>query len=37
VLLSGNAFLPQAMGRKPDIDHRLWNGPLEIHLLRYRL
>ena len=24
-------------GARPEIDHRLWNGPLEIHLLRYRL
>ena len=37
VLLSGNPLLQKAMDRKPDIDHRLWNGPLEIHLLRYRL
>ena len=37
VLLSGHPLLQQAMGKKPEIDHRLWNGPLEIHLLRYRL
>jgi putative N6-adenine-specific DNA methylase len=37
VLLSGNALLPKAMGRKAEIDHRLWNGPIEVHLLRYRL
>jgi len=37
VLLSGNPLLPQTLGRKAEIDHRLWNGPLEIHLLRYRL
>jgi 23S rRNA G2445 N2-methylase RlmL len=37
VLLSGNPLLQQAIDRKAEIDHRLWNGPLEIHLLRYRL
>jgi putative N6-adenine-specific DNA methylase len=37
VVLAGNPLLQKAMGRKPEIDHRLWNGPLEIHLLRYRL
>ena len=37
VLLSGHPLLQQAIGKKPQIDHRLWNGPLEIHLLRYRL
>jgi putative N6-adenine-specific DNA methylase len=37
VLLSGNPLLQQAIARKAEIDHRLWNGPLEIHLLRYRL
>ena len=37
VLLSGNPLLQKVMDRKPEIDHRLWNGPLEIHLLRYRL
>jgi putative N6-adenine-specific DNA methylase len=36
VLLSGNPLLQQAISRKAEIDHRLWNGPLEIHLLRYR-
>ena len=37
VLLSGNPLLQKVMGKRPEIDHRLWNGPLEIHLLRYRL
>ncbi len=37
VLLSGHPLLQKAMDRKPQIDHRLWNGPLEIHLLRYEL
>jgi putative N6-adenine-specific DNA methylase len=37
VLLAGNPLLAKAIGQRPEIDHRLWNGPLEIHLLRYRL
>ncbi len=37
VLLSGNPALQRAIGRRAEIDHRLWNGPLEAHLLRYRL
>jgi len=37
VILSGNPLLQKAVARKAEIDHRLWNGPLEIHLLRYRL
>jgi 23S rRNA G2445 N2-methylase RlmL len=37
VLLSGNPLLQRAIPVKPEVDHRLWNGPLEVHLLRYRL
>jgi putative N6-adenine-specific DNA methylase len=37
VILSGNPLLQKAIGKKAEIDHRLFNGPLEIHLLRYRL
>jgi putative N6-adenine-specific DNA methylase len=37
VVLAGGPELPKAMAQKTDIDHRLWNGPLEIHLLRYKL
>jgi 23S rRNA G2445 N2-methylase RlmL len=37
VILSGNPLLQKTLARKAEIDHRLWNGPLEIHLLRYRL
>jgi putative N6-adenine-specific DNA methylase len=37
VLLSGNALLQRAIPLRPEVDHRLWNGPLEVHLLRYRL
>jgi putative N6-adenine-specific DNA methylase len=37
VLLSGNPLLQRAIPLRPEVDHRLWNGPLEIHLLKYRL
>jgi 23S rRNA G2445 N2-methylase RlmL len=37
LLLSGNPLLARAIPVRPEIDHRLWNGPLEAHLLRYRL
>jgi 23S rRNA G2445 N2-methylase RlmL len=37
LLLSGNPLLARAIPFRPEIDHRLWNGPLEAHLLRYRL
>ncbi len=37
VLLSGNPLLEQAMHVKPAVTHRLWNGPLEVKLLRYRI
>ncbi len=36
VLLCGNPLLEAAMGR-PEVSHRLWNGPLEVRLLRYRI
>jgi putative N6-adenine-specific DNA methylase len=35
VILSGNDALQRAIPWRPEIDHRLWNGPLEVHLLRY--
>ena len=35
VILSGNDALQRALPWRPQIDHRLWNGPLEVHLLRY--
>jgi putative N6-adenine-specific DNA methylase len=35
VILSGNDALQRAIPWRPAIDHRLWNGPLEVHLLRY--
>jgi len=37
VLLSGNPALSLAVRRKPEIDHKLWNGPLEVRLLRWRI
>ena len=37
VVLSGNPLFARAMGGKPELSHRLWNGPLETRLLRYRL
>jgi putative N6-adenine-specific DNA methylase len=37
VLLSGNSLLQRAIPARPEVDHRLWNGPLEVHLLRYRI
>ncbi len=37
VLLSGSPLLEQAMRARPEISHRLWNGPLEVKLLRYRV
>jgi putative N6-adenine-specific DNA methylase len=35
VILSGNDALQRAIPWRPQIDHRLWNGPLEVHLLTY--
>jgi len=37
VLLSGNPLLAKAISLRPEVDHRLWNGPLEVHLLKYRV
>jgi putative N6-adenine-specific DNA methylase len=37
VLLSGNPALSHAVRLKPEIDHKLWNGPLEVRLLRWRI
>jgi putative N6-adenine-specific DNA methylase len=37
VLLSGNPALARALPLRPEIDHRLWNGPLEVRLLRWRI
>jgi putative N6-adenine-specific DNA methylase len=35
VLLSGNPLLAKAIPLRPEVDHRLWNGPLEVRLLKY--
>lgn len=37
VLLSGNPALSAAVRTRPEIDHKLWNGPLEVRLLRWRI
>jgi putative N6-adenine-specific DNA methylase len=37
VVLSGNPALARAVRLGPEIDHRLWNGPLEVRLLRWRI
>jgi putative N6-adenine-specific DNA methylase len=36
VLLCGSPLLEEAFGR-PEVSHRLWNGPLEVRMLRYRI
>ena len=35
VLLSGNPLLSRVFLRRADINHRLWNGPLETRLMVY--
>ena len=35
IILCGNPALERAIRRKPTVFHRLWNGPLEVRLLRY--
>jgi 23S rRNA (guanine2445-N2)-methyltransferase len=37
IFLSGSPLFERAIPLRPEIDHRLWNGPLEVHLLRYRV
>jgi putative N6-adenine-specific DNA methylase len=37
VLLSGSPLLQRALPLKPAFSHRLFNGPLEVRLLRYDL
>jgi putative N6-adenine-specific DNA methylase len=37
VLLSGNPALSTAVQLKAEVDHKLWNGPLEVRLLRWRI
>jgi hypothetical protein len=36
VALSGNPAFAHAMGGKPELSHKLWNGPIEVRLLRYQ-
>ena len=35
-VLSGNPLFSRVFLRRPDINHRLWNGPLETRLLVYQ-
>ncbi|MES1205233.1 MAG: THUMP domain-containing protein [Pseudomonadota bacterium] len=37
VVLSGNPMWTQEMRQRPAISHRLFNGPLEVRLLRYEM
>jgi len=37
ILLSGSPLLEKAIPLRPEVDHRLWNGPIEAHLLKYRV
>jgi 23S rRNA G2445 N2-methylase RlmL len=37
VVLSGNPLFSTALPGKPAISHRLYNGPLEVRLLRYEI
>jgi 23S rRNA G2445 N2-methylase RlmL len=37
VVLSGNPLFSRALPFKPSISHRLFNGPLEVRLLRYEI
>jgi putative N6-adenine-specific DNA methylase len=37
VILAGNPLIARAMGGQPELSHKLWNGPIEVRLLRYRL
>jgi putative N6-adenine-specific DNA methylase len=37
VVLSGSPLFARAFPRKPSVSHRLFNGPLEVRLLRYEI
>jgi putative N6-adenine-specific DNA methylase len=37
VVLSGSPLLERELSRRPEISHRLWNGPIEVKLLKYRV
>ncbi|MEI7703138.1 MAG: THUMP domain-containing protein [Deltaproteobacteria bacterium] len=36
LVLSGNPLLERNLGMRPEWSHRLWNGPLEVNLIRCR-
>ena len=37
LVLSGNPLLERNLGLRPEWTHRLWNGPLEVNLVRCRV
>ncbi|MFL5302168.1 MAG: class I SAM-dependent RNA methyltransferase [Anaeromyxobacteraceae bacterium] len=37
VFLSGNAALERAIPFRPEITHRLWNGPIEARMVKFRV
>jgi putative N6-adenine-specific DNA methylase len=37
LVLSGNPLLERNLGIRPEWTHRLWNGPLEVNLVRARV
>ena len=37
VVLSGSPLFEREVGLDPEVTHRLWNGPMEVRLLRYRI
>jgi 23S rRNA G2445 N2-methylase RlmL len=37
IVLSGSPLFRRAYQRPPEIEHKLWNGPIETRLLRYRV
>jgi putative N6-adenine-specific DNA methylase len=37
LVLSGNPLLERNLGIRPEWTHRLWNGPLEVNLVRARI
>jgi putative N6-adenine-specific DNA methylase len=37
VILSGSPLLDRELRRRPEVSHRLWNGPLEVRLLTFRI
>jgi putative N6-adenine-specific DNA methylase len=37
LVLSGNPLLERNLGMRPEWTHRLWNGPLEVNLVRCRV